>query len=401
MGYELEYTSQVAFDGEPLDCLIYGEVFGSCDPLNRVMQQLFNGMCTLLNSTLADFENIGNGAPWYVNGTNAPKQIKSFLVEPGLSLTNTGNEQRLGNRFISNNNSMIFAPAGLALDIKTTGGLNFINIGTGTGQIYNIFLAGFFQMRRIDNGYFLPAESGLDEGFTRIQTIGDEVVVQERKGGYATTTYNQNLGITIGVWIPTFASTPFSVNVPITINKANFRHHIADNMMLTNYDIDIEFELDYAVPQDGYMIIAFARTNHYASIGLPDANSGFTYPLGGGGQTNYRKITQNMVFYDLGIGAGKDDVDQIQNRYTNKTLCEVKHSNANNNIGQDYEWPQLNGSFDQMLFTMIPVFNANQGEIHRFVSRGTTLYGIYPRGVSGQNTIADLYDQNANIEKNF
>jgi len=401
MGYELEHTSQLDFDGTPLDCLAYNTVFGDCKPVNRMLHDVFSGLCTLLNYTLGDFVNVGLGAPWYLNPTNSPYQFKSFITLPGLSLTDTGDELSLGNSFISNNGSMIFAPVGLALDIKATGGMSFVNIGTGTGDVYNIFAAGFFQMRRINYGFNLAADSLIDKGFIKPSTVSDDVVIQERKGGYATADYDLNSGISIGVWVPSIASTPFPVNEPITINKAKFRHIIADNIMIINYDIDIEFELDYAPNIDGNMLISFSQTAHYSSIGLPDSNSAFSFPLGGGGQTNYRKITQNLVYYDLGIGDDKDDVDKIEERYSKKTLCEAKLSNDDAQIGNDYEWPQLNGAFDQLLITMIPVLNANKNEIHRFVSRGTIIYGIYPRGNSGQNSIADLYDSNANIEKNF
>jgi len=404
MGFELQHTSQINFDGTPLDCVVYNTVFGSCKPINRMMNDLFTGVCTLLNASLGDMNNVGGGSEWYVDLTSSPYEFRSIITNPGLDLINTGNELRLQNNFISNNNSMLFSNSGSALDVKTTGGDSFINIGTGTGEIYFIFMAGFFQMRRIRFGYYLISDIAVDKGFVKTTTVSNDVIIQERKGGYATVDFTYDSSkIDIGVWVPILAATPANVNEPITVNKCITRHCLSDNIMLINFDIDIEFELDYVFPLDGSMLIGLSMTSFYDDLtgGLTATNLGFSSPFGGGGQVNYKKITQNLVFYDLGIGVNKDNVDDITERYSKKKFCEAKLTNAIPQIGQDYDWPQLNGSFDQLLFNMIPVSQSNKNLVHRFVSRGTIMYAVYPRSLDNTTSIADLYDETINIEKNF
>lgn len=398
MGYELEYTSQIKFDGETNNCFAFGEVFGHCTALNLVFDQLFRGICTLLNSSLDDFTNVGGGDEWYITGSNSPKNIRSFLSDPGISLTQGVDEITMVPALISSNGSVIITPVGGALDIKASGGGNFQNVGTGTGEIYYQFVAGVFQMRRLNYGQSLISEVD-DKGFISISTLTDEVRIQERKGGYATVTTSINTGVTVGVWIPSLSSSPFGVSGPYVYNTYDLKYCLTDNMMIINYDFDLEFTLAYTPPVDGNLVISASLSDLYNTIySSMEAVSGFSEQAG---SLEFKQVTQGVVFYDMGVAPSEDDVDVITNRYDNKNFCEAKLTSSVSDIGTDYQWPQESGAFDQLLFSMIPVLHANKGSVHRFVSRGTLVYAIHPRKTFSNYTIADYYDENANIEKNF
>ena len=182
MGYGLEYTSQIGFNGDKFPCIAYGQDFGDCSPLNAVLHKVFTGVCTLLNGTLDQFANVGGGSEWYVDASSDPYNIRTFITGAGLGLTVGTNEINLYHRFISGDGSVIFNNSGSNLDIKASGGGNFQNVGTGTGEIYYQFLAGVFQMRRILVGQSLISEVD-DKGFLTVVTDTDEVKISERKGG--------------------------------------------------------------------------------------------------------------------------------------------------------------------------------------------------------------------------
>lgn len=387
MGYELQYTSQVEFDGTPYDCLAYGEVFGSCKPLNYVLDQLFTGVCTLLNFSLGDLDNVGTGVEWYVDGSDNPYEIRSFITQPGLKLTDLGDELSLGHNFISSNNSITFANVGSALDIRSSGGMNFVNIGTGTGEVYDMFQAGFFQMRRL---YGLD-NFGNTQSFLQIDTNANEVEIQERKAGYKTVDVDASGNTCVfNVKLPSGANVGgLNQKAVDVVDKALFRYIIADNFIVINYDVDIKFTMN------GTWV---GGSTGYCSLFLDIEPIDGVFS--GSNIVERSQISQHLAFYDLAKAPDHVDVDTYVTRYDQRKWIEAKFTTDTAQVGLDYGWPQVNVG-DTLSWQTFEVFEVDNAVQHRFVSRGTLFFNFYTGSGLVNPNILDKYDDLSNIEINY
>jgi len=294
------YTSSLIYDGVQFICTdsednVLFEI-RPCMGANELFEILFEKLCEGLQVLNGAIENVGAGGEWYKGFIGGTHQFKTFLTEPGFTLTENPNDLTLGINFISTDGSVTINVVGNDIDLVSNAAAGVVNIGSGTGDVYSGLNAGFHEFRRL-----------LEDKWIKIDTVGSDVEIRGKRIGHRETTFNGGSGADFFIF-----------------DEGDLVH----SAQISTTDEGSELSI---VPINEYLALVTAYVN--VSINMTSTDNGLLVfkmflpddiRLNTGGATqitnNYLQNNLTTCFYDFQTFDPNTDVP---NRYANNLIAEA------------------------------------------------------------------------------
>ena len=293
-------TSSLKYDGAKFVCVdsqdqVLFEIY-PCMSANEVLELLFEKLCEGLQIANNSIVNIGTGNQWYAGLNGGVHQFRTFLTDPGFSLTQNPNDITLGINFISSDNSVNINVVGNNIDFVAVNQGGVINIGSGTGEVYAGLNGGNHEMRTL-----------LQDKWTLIETIGSDVRIRGKRIGHRETTFETGSGADF--FIIDEGDLSHAGQIAGTDNGSELSI-IPLNEYLCLVTAYIDISVNMTSTDNGYLVF---------KMQLPD-----DIRLNTGGATqitnNYLQNNLSTCFYDMQVFDPNTDVP---NRYDNNLIAEA------------------------------------------------------------------------------